>query len=421
MENGKLNFNSVTFRLFIIGVLILVLMIPSIMIGALIGEREERQQEAVAEITSKWAMDQTVGGPVITIPFEKYEKDSDGNLVTITDYLHLLPQTLTIQGKMFPKVRYRGIYKAILYNTQIKLSGSFDFSRLNNLDLEASVIKWNNAFIAIQIPDMRGIKENVTINWSDAKFQFEPGIREGNFFKSGISVKLPLEPGTLQQTSRPFSINLDLNGSESFHLLPIGQKTLVNLNSSWNNPSFDGAFLPETRKVTQDGFQADWKVLDLNRNYPQQWVGDTFNENIQNSAFGVRFISPVDQYSMVNRAIKYIIMFVGLTFLIFFLIEIFNKKRIHPVQYLLVGLALCIFYVLLLSLSEHIPFGASYVIAAIAVISIISMYVRSALGGWNATLITSVLLAALYGYLFILINLFVNIYCDIPRCILNKT
>lgn len=403
MEVKGQNRNSIIIRLLVIGILILVLMIPRIMIDGLISERSARKNEAVSEITSKWARAQTIAGPVITVPYEKRFRNDQGKVLTETGYVQFLPEELQIKGEIQPEIRYRGIYRAAVYNLKLNLAGRFSFAKLGRLNLIPEQIRWNEGFMAVQITDMRGIKDSIGLEWNGRQLRFEPGIFEGGIFHSGVSLRLPLE-AIKTQGSSDFSIYLNLNGSEELKLQPLGQTTIVQLSSPWNNPSFTGAFLPETRHIGENGFNARWKVLDLNRNYPQQWLGETYNSNLESSEFGVKLYSPVDEYTKVNRAVKYIFMFVGLTFLVFFLVEVFNKRRIHPVQYLLIGFSLCIFYVLLLSLSEHIGFELAYLIAGISIIGLIGSYVRSALGGKWVSLLTAGLLATLYGFLYILLQ-----------------
>lgn len=396
--------NSIGFRLLIIGTLVLLLLIPSAWISSLVNEREGRKKEAVFEITSKWAQSQTIGGPVITVPYLKKWQDEKGKTQTAFSYIHFLPNKLVIQGNLTPEIRYRGIHKAILYNSKISLNGDFSFAKLDSLNLLPENVQWNDAFLTVHIPDMRGIKDSVELIWSKQSFLFEPGIRDGGIFESGISAKIPLLKEVPNQGLFDFLIKIDLNGSEEFNLVPLGRSTMVSLNSKWPNPSFIGAFLPEERQIDDTGFSASWKVLDLNRNYPQQWVGNSYNSNILQSKFGVSLFSPVDHYTKTTRATKYVIMFIGLTFLVFFMIEVFNKKRIHPIQYLLIGLSLCIFYLLLLSLSEHVGFDIAYLIAGISTIALISTYVKSSLDGLSTGLITAGLLTTLYTYLYILIQ-----------------
>ena len=179
---------------------------------------------------------------------------------------------------------------------------------------------------------------------------------------------------------------------------------MANLRSSWNNPSFDGAFLPEQHQIDNNGFSADWQVLDLNRNYPQIWVENVSKKTVLSSEFGVNLFSPVDIYTQTTRAVKYMIMFVGLTFLVFFLVEVFSNNKIHPIQYLLIGVSLCIFYLLLLALSEHVNFGLAYFLASLSVVILIGAYVRSALEKKVIPLITVGMLTILYGFLYILLQ-----------------
>jgi inner membrane protein len=238
MDVKIFNRNSIYLRISMIGLLILVLMIPSAMISSVIGERENRKREAIAEITSKWAKEQTLGGPIITIPYENRWKDTDGKIQTDLKYIQVLPQLLSVRGQINPEIRYRGIYKAVLYNAKVDMEGTFSFTKLESLNLNPENIQWKDAFDAILIPDMRGIKDNVELKWDKESFLFEPGIKEGNFFNSGISVKVPLPPDSLTREGFKFSVKLDLNGSEEFNLLPLGQKTIIRLASGWNNPRF---------------------------------------------------------------------------------------------------------------------------------------------------------------------------------------
>ncbi|MDD2412280.1 MAG: cell envelope integrity protein CreD, partial [Bacteroidales bacterium] len=179
---------------------------------------------------------------------------------------------------------------------------------------------------------------------------------------------------------------------------PVGKETMVKISSPWNSPRFDGSFLPDHRNITADGFTADWNVLNLNRNYPQQWIGN--NNSIESSQFGVKLLFPVDQYLKTERSAKYAIMFIFLTFTLIFFFERFQKRRIHFIQYFFIGAALIIFYSLLLSLSEHIPFTWAYIVSATAVISLILSYTYSMIKSLKSTAILGVSLASIYLFLY---------------------
>jgi len=394
---------SIGVRLVIIGVLILALLIPSAFVRTLVRERANRRREAIQEITSKWSTNQVIGGPLITIPYTESWKDEEGVTKTVTKYLQVLPETLNIEGEIYPEIRYRGIYQAVVYNTQLDLSGEFSFERLQTLNIPLDQVLWDDAFISVNISDMRGINEYVELKWGEQAVLFEPGIKRGNeLFDSGISVRIPLDPSNVAGMN--YGLHLDLKGSEALSFLPLGKTTRVKLGSSWTNPSFDGAFLPAQHQIDSQGFSADWQVLDLNRNYPQTWVENVAKKTVYASEFGVNLFSPVDIYTQTTRAVKYMIMFIGLTFLVFFLVEVFSNNKIHPIQYLLIGISLCIFYLLLLSLSEHINFGLAYLISSLSVVILIGTYVRSALEKRVIPVITAGMLSILYGFLYILLQ-----------------
>ena len=322
-----------------------------------------------------------------------------------TGYLYFLPDLLQIEVNLEPETRSRGIFKVIVYDSQAAFRGYFAFNRLDSLGVSAEDIRWAEARISVGIPDMRGVKEKIVLQWQGVERTFASDTDPANgFFDSGASVEAPIDASNHLNQRQEFAFSLNLRGSMGFNLLPLGRTTSVTMRSSWDSPSFDGAFLPERHSFSRGGFTASWNILDMNRSYPQQWIDYIERSEISKSAFGLSLISPVDDYVNTSRAVKYAIMFLALTFLVFFMIEIFNKKRIHPIQYLLVGLALCLFYVLLLSLSEHLGFAAAYLIAGLGVVGLITYYTGSALGWKTTAPLCGTLLLALYGYLYILLK-----------------
>jgi inner membrane protein len=391
---------SATFKLVTICVLMLALLIPASMVKSLIWERDLRKQSVITEINHKWGEAQTLVGPILSIPYLVHVEDKKGKTTTVTKYLHLLPDNINIKSRINPQVRYRGIYEAVLYNTILSIEGRFPRIPARELRIAPEAIVWSGAFISVGISDMRGIKESIHATFGEQQLAMEPGIETADVIASGVSADIQVDASN---KSYPFHFDLNLNGSQKIHFSPVGKVTTVTARSEWSDPSFDGAFLPAERTVSEEGFTAKWKVLHLNRNYPQAWKGTGYDLN--SSSFGVTLFTPVDIYQKSMRTAKYALMFIVFTFLAFYISEVMNKLRVHPVQYLLIGLGIIIFYVLLLSISEQINFGLAYLISAGAVIGLITGYARAILKNRYVTLMVGGIMVILYAYLYILLQL----------------
>ncbi len=387
----------------IIAGLMVFLLIPTILINDLVKEREARQDEAFKEVSSKWAETQTLAGPFVTIPYVEYIKDSTGVVKKYKQYIHILPDQLNISGNISPEKRYRGIFEIVVYNSNLSFKGSFSNLTTFNTDIPRANILFDQAFVSFGITDLRGIKENVQLHWANETMNFNSGVETQDVIQSGINIPIQLSATDTLNKVTNFSFNLNLNGSQFLYFSPVGKETIVNITSNWKTPSFSGAFLPDKRTVTEKGFNAFWKVLHLNRNFPQMWRNSDYN--ISTSAFGISLIVPVDSYTKTDRSIKYAILIIGLTFLTFFFLELINNKPVHPLQYILVGFALCIFYVLLLSISEHISYNLSYLIASVMTIGLISWYSASILRDKKLAYLIAGDLVILYGFIFCLIQL----------------
>ncbi|HEY4650785.1 MAG TPA: cell envelope integrity protein CreD [Pontibacter sp.] len=401
-EASFLQRNAVVVKASVIFILVLLLLIPSTMIQGLIQEREMRKEEAIREISAKWGERQTITGPVLTIPYLEFYRDSSKVVRQVTRYMHFLPDELTVNGQLFPEKRYRGIYEVVVYNSDVKLSGNFPPINFSNLGIPQENLRLQDAFLSVGITDLRGIKEQITLNWNNQKYSFNPGVASSDVLASGINSPVQL---TNTGTNAPytFSLSLHLKGSEFLYFVPVGKETNVQVGSKWQNPSFDGAFLPDQRQVDQDGFTASWKVLHLNRNFPQQWKGASYD--VGSAAFGVNLLLPVDSYQKSMRSVKYAILFIGLTFLIFFFIELLHKRSVHPFQYVLIGLALCIFYTLLVSISEYTNFNIAYLIASLMTIGLVTVYTYSVFSSRKLAALVGGTLVILYAYIFIIIQL----------------
>ncbi len=396
--------NSITVKLVSIAFLILILLIPTSMIESLIRERQYTQEAAIDEVSGKWGNAQEVTGPIISVPYTSYLTNNKNELVETTRYAHFLPDKLNITGVITPEVRYRGIYKVVVYNTQLKMTGEFPVPDFKEFGIAAKDIRMQDASVSLGITDMRGIKENVSLAFGNQKRMFNPGVESNDVVESGISTRVDLALNDSASSDKiKFDLALNLNGSRQLQFVPLGKETDVTITSPWNNPSFNGAFLPDERNIVPEGFDAKWHVLHLNRNYPQQWTGGS--NHVTESSFGMELLIHVDEYQKNMRSAKYAILLIALTFMIYFFVEVLNKKNIHPFQYILIGLALIIFYSLLLSLSEHIGFNYAYITSALAVISMVVLYTNAILRDKFVTGVTGLILVVLYGFIYSILQL----------------
>ncbi|MEO5942676.1 MAG: cell envelope integrity protein CreD [Ferruginibacter sp.] len=392
--------NRILIKGLITGGLILLMLIPTVYINNLINERELRQKEVVREVSSKWSSAQTLAGPFLVVPYTDTVLNSDGKAVAVKTKLLLLANELNVNGKIFPEERPRSIYKVLLYKTDISINGSFKINW--PAEINTANIDYANAKLCFGLSDFKGIEEVIYVNFNNQRLLMKPGLPVNDFGDVGLSVPVNLtaENAVLEI---PFSMNVKIKGSEQLHFIPTSASSKFQLTSQWPSPSFDGNMLPSNREISEKGFSATWNIN--NANLPFGTVVKENTINIKTSDFGVSLVQPADQYNKTSRSVKYAILFIGLTFAFFFIIELMQKKPFHPVQYVLVGLALVIFYTLLLAISEYILFDYAYIIAAVATILLISFYAKSHFKSWKTAGIFFTLLSCLYGFIFILIRL----------------
>jgi inner membrane protein len=284
----------------------------------------------------------------------------------------------------------------------VTIDGEIPQPNLAELNIAPEDVAWDRAHFAVGISDVRAIREQSTLSIGGNSFDFTPGT--GNFSEGGAGIHSSV-PAAAAQSGFQFSFPLSLNGSLALQVTPFAELTTVHLTSNSPYPNFQGNWLPTERTITADGFDAVWRVSYLGRNYPQSWTSTTdVRKVIEASRFGVELTEPVDQYRMADRSVKYAGLFILLTFASIWLIEVLASVRVHPVQYLMVGAALCIFYLLELSLSEHVGFSAAYALACVSVIVMIGAYCRAIFhnGGKSGAVVAGV--AALYSYLFVLLT-----------------
>jgi len=406
VEGDFFSRNHMVIKAILIGMLTLFLMIPMIFISELIKEREITANSATAEVYQKWSGTQTINGPILTIPTYELITNQEGKLEKTMSVIQIFPESLNIKSEIESQELKRGLYEIVVYNVPIELTGSFVLpDELKNLSEEAlKNIFIQDAMLNIGISDLRGISEQIEMKWGDQQLSLNPGIKQAVIIQSGVSV--PVDMKTLLNAGTvAFSVTIKLKGSESLSFVPLGKTTIVDMRSNATTPSFTGNFLPVDRNVTDTGFTCNWKVMHLNRNYPQVITGSRWQNDIDSSAFGVSLLLPVQHYQQSMRSVKYAILIILLTFVVSFFVEILQKKRIHPLQYLLIGAALCLFYSLLISISEHTNFTIAYVIASVMTVAMITLYMLGVLKIRKTALTIGGLLALLYLYIFVLIQM----------------
>lgn len=408
--------NSV--RLFIIGVLTLILIIPLFFVQNLIQERSVRQRQVINEINGKWGEEVLVFGPVLKLPYTTVAKrtvtDASTHKIRVETYekienLFILPDKLDINAQVDPEMKKRGMYRSTVYTAKMKFAGNFALPDLTALEINQKDLRWDKAKVLLKTSNLKGVREKVTMNLNDQPYDlnsiYETETRSHND-KTALHI---LESSPLRENpagtgkSIRFKLDLLMNGSQYLRFIPVGKTTAAKMTSSWQTNNFVGNYLPyNTNKQSKSGVDARWKILDINRPFPQIFNNDL--PELREYAFGVNFMVPVDEYQKSERTAKYGILVVGLTFLIFFLIQTMSKIYMHPFNYLMIGLALVIFYTLLISISEHSGFLIAYLIAGLLVTALITLYAKAILNR-KFSLFVMTSLAILYTFVYVIVQL----------------
>ncbi len=405
---------SLLFKLGAIALLMLVLLIPLLMINGIIGDRQYTRDAVLEDIARSSSYSQRLTGPVMVVPYRKTVREWKLNEKLNKRYevtreergrLYFLPDRFELDGKVQTELRARGIYQARLFHADNRISGRFELPAQWGITEDFADYRFDPAFLAVGISDIRGIENALKLELGSQQLDFEPGSQV-DWLGQGVHVALPQ-----QDSKKPyvvdFAFDLRLQGTEQLQVVPVGKISQVSLASNWPHPSFIGNFLPAQRDVTDSGFTANWQTTFFSTNLEQalqSCLDGQGCKDFTNRSFGVNFIDPVDQYLKSDRAIKYALLFIGLTFAGFFLFEVLKSLAVHPIQYALVGFALAFFYLLLLSLSEHIGFALAYLISASACVLLIGFYVCHVLRSIRHGLGFSAGLAALYGLLYGLLS-----------------
>ena len=450
--------NSIVLKMATIFILILIMLIPMSLIKETVDERKYREQNVAHEIAAKWGKDQVVASPVLIVPYnvtvEYTQKDSKGKEYTVKgvgiEEAYLLPNTVDLNTSVQPEYLKRGIYQSVVYNTSTIIKGDFDKFDLDKLGLKSQDMRWNEAKLVLGVEDLKGLLENPTLKYKDNILKFEKQGNVVNLFPNALVANIPISG--IEDTKFLFEVGLNLRGSKSFNYYPLANQTNIDIKGEWNNPSFNGGFLPETRNVTEHSFDAKWSIPSFARKAPQQWrqansrlyhfsgisLADKENDNYQyynsttvdavasNAADAVmsaadatialeqgsdydmvqiNFLSEVNNYQKTTRATKYGILIIILTFVSLLFTEIIKKQRIHIIQYILIGAGMVMFYSLLLAISEHLGFNIGYLIAGVSTILLIASFIFAITKDKRTALLFVSILALFYTFIYVLMQL----------------
>ena len=405
---------SSTFKFFCIAFLLLLFLIPSFMISELIKDRQRLHVSATQEIANKWGRPQTLVGPVISVLLsESDHTDSDDR-----HFAHLFPDDLQVKAELVPEQRYRGIYQAVVYTSRVTVTGVFRAATLQRFR-DRELKRETEAVVQMGVSDVRGLDGVPQFAWNDSILPLEPGLKTRDLFGNGFHGLWIFSDVPAKDIH--FSVTYTLKGSEAMQVVPIARNNRVNISGPWPDPSFHGQFLPTDPEVSDNGFNATWTVSEFNRAFPQMGSGRLFNSpdfeagellslpagnRFKDTGYlGVRLLQPVNHYKKTERVSKYDVLFVVLILVSFFLIEVVAHRPIHLIQYLLIGVAVLLFYLLLLSISEHLAFAPAYLIAAGAVWLLITSYTWQLVRSAKITVIIGLVQAALYSYFYTLLLL----------------
>lgn len=414
IEEEKTFFQSTTAKMLMVGFLTLVLLIPLFFVQDLIRERSQRKNQVVDEVTKLWGKDVLFYGPMLKVPYTTYQEfnvtNSKTGVVTVekeltTSYAYFFPNELKNTSKIKKNESLkRGIFNTVVFTADMNFSGNFTNPNFNKLGIKEENIQWDKASIIVKTTNLKSIKSELKIKLNNDTFSFETQ----NSDKSNYSI-LATEnfdyKALVSNEKINFNFGITYNGSNSVKFIPIGKVTKVSVDSDWESPSFEGSFAASdtTKTINKKGFHVDWKILDINRTFSQQFAEEV--PDLDDYLFGVKLIKTVDEYQQNERASKYGFLVIGLTFLIFFLIQSISKVNIHIFQYSMIGIALIMFYTLLISITEHSTFSFAYTIAGIAVVAMITIYSISILKNKKFPLFIGVALSVLYTFIYVIIQM----------------
>lgn len=414
MENAQNEipfYQTITAKIIMVGLLALFLLIPLSYVQSLITERAERKKDVVQEVTKSWGTDVHLYGPILQVPYKMYTKTSIYNTQTKKEEIsttqtienaYFFPEKLDLKTQIQKDNSLkRGLYNVVVFSTDIQAQGSFATPNFKKLQIDEANVLWDQATILVKTTNLKSSKGSLHLKLNNTDLTFESKANNDKYYDDLQSDVFNLKD--LKNFS--FQFKMKYNGSNSVKFVPVAKNTTLSIDSDWQNPSFEGIFAANTnsKTITKKGFHADWTVSQVNRPFSQEYIDilPQLNEYL----FGVKLIETVDQYQQNERASKYGFLMIGLTFLIFFLIQTISKISIHIFQYGMIGLALVLFYTLLISITEHATFSIAYAIATFAVIVMLFLYTLSILKSAKFSLFIAIALGGLYSFIYIIIQL----------------
>jgi len=382
----------------VVALVALLVMIPIQMLRSLVVERAQMREQAVESVSRGWGGRQSVGGPLLAIPMDF---TSDNGRVVVRDH-YLLPEALTVESelKVLDDRRKLGVYEVPVYTARIRLVATFDVAA-KLAALGAERIHIDRARLIIPVSDVRGVRDVKLSSDALVSGAFEP---QQGFPLAALGAALRTDSG-IDRGQQTIDVTLDVAGTDALSFLPLARSTSVQLDGNWADPGFARGFLPVERSITHGKFRAHWQVLDLNRSYGSHWFQDAVPaETLQESAFGVDLVQPVDLYQQAERSVKYAGLFIALSLLTLFLWEHLSRHPLHPIQYGLMGLAMSVFYLLLLALAEQIGFTYAYVVAALALCALLGIYLAGAFRSSRAGGGSTIAFGGTYALLYLLVT-----------------
>jgi len=406
-------------KFFMIAGLILLLTIPLLLVWVLIEERSQHAAGVSSQIAQEWGGTQKINGPYLVVPYttSRTVVQGDKQIEEVQERRAVfLPSATAIASTASPKVLSRSIYNVTVYSSTLDVKGRFDVSKVSDVAPDAQTIRWRDAVVAVSISDVSGLKSTAALKINGStELNFDPSLGVPGFNQQGIHARLADTPvmGDGQINAFDFNFALTLDGSTGLFFSPVARDTQITMESPWPHPSFTGSFLPAERAVSDKGFTARWQIPHLARSVPQGWTtgvnGNDYSEGpdprLSPFSFGVNFYIPIDFYDLASRAAKYAVMFLATAFMAVFLMEVGSTRPVHAVQYLFVGLAMVFFYVLLLSLSEHIGFEPAYLVAAGATGGMLATYIAKVQSSLRKGGVMLGVLLGLYALLYLILRL----------------